>query len=158
MGTGKTTIGKIIADRLNLCFFEIDEEIEKQEKQTINEIFSTKGEQYFRKLETEALKKISEKENFVVSCGGGLICNKNNLKILKETGKIFNLSASSATIYERIKNERNRPLLNVANPLEKIEQLMKKRTPYYKESDYEINTESMLPKEVANKIIEILNG
>ncbi|MFA5337703.1 MAG: shikimate kinase [Candidatus Omnitrophota bacterium] len=158
MGTGKTIVGKILAGKLKLKFIEMDDTIEKEEGNPITEIFATKGEQYFRKLETSLLKKISKETNLVVSCGGGLICNEENLRMLKETGTTFNLAAEAKTIYERIKKHSHRPLLNVANPTLKIDELMHKRAQYYEQAHHTINTDEISPDEVADKIIDILNG
>ncbi|MDD4954707.1 MAG: shikimate kinase [Candidatus Omnitrophica bacterium] len=158
MGTGKTTAGKILADRLKRKFIEMDEVIEKEEKKSIPEIFAKKGEQHFRTLENNLLKKISKETDLVVSCGGGLICNQENLKILKESGVVFNLTAKPKEIYERTKKYTNRPLLNVNNPEEKIEELVKKRNPYYSKAHHTIDTSAISALEVAEKIIGLLNG
>jgi shikimate kinase len=158
MGTGKTTVGKLLARALKRGFIEMDALIEKQEKKKIVKIFADKGEPYFRKLEKELLKKLAEMPGQVISCGGGLICDKENLEIMKKTGKIFNLSASSTTIYERTKKYRHRPLLNVADPVKKIEELLNKRLPYYNQAHYTINTDDLSTKEVAEKILELIKS
>lgn len=158
MGVGKTAVGKILAKRLKLQFIEMDEVIEKEENKPITEIFATKGEPYFRKLESNLLKKISEESNNVVSCGGGLICNEENLKLLKKSGMVFNLAASAEAIYERTKKYSHRPLLNVDNPLAKIDELIRKRNEYYKKAHHTIDTTKISPDEVADKIIDLLNG
>lgn len=158
MGVGKTTVGKILAEKLKLRFIEMDDTIEKKENSPITEIFETKGEQYFRQLESSLLKKISKETNLVVACGGGLICNKENLKILKETGTVFNLAAQAKTIYERVKKHKHRPLLNVNNPMLRIDELIQERSQYYKQARHTINTANIAPDEVADKIIDILNG
>ena len=158
MGTGKTTVGKILAARLKRQFIEMDEVIEKEEARPITEIFATKGEPYFRKLESNLLKKISTETDLVVSCGGGLICNKENLKLLKQTGTVFNLTASPETIYERTKKYNHRPLLNVENPTEKIGELIKIRNQYYNKAHHTVGTTGINPDEVADKIIDELNG
>jgi len=158
MGVGKTAVGKILAKRLKLQFIEMDEVIEKEENKPITEIFSTQGEPYFRKLESSLLKKISAKTDNIVSCGGGLICNEENLKILKETGIVFNLTASPEIIYERTKKYSHRPLLNVDNPIKKIDELIRKRNPYYSKAHHTIDTTEISASEVAEKIIDLLNG
>lgn len=157
MGTGKTTVGKLLAKKLRKKFIELDAFIEKKEHKKIAKIFSDFGEGYFRKIESDALKIVSLENDFVVSCGGGLICHNNNVRILKNTGIVFNLTASSETIYNRTKNFTYRPLLNVLNPLRQIETLLKKREPYYAKAHYTITTENITPQEVAETIINILD-
>jgi shikimate kinase len=93
-----------------------------------------------------------------VSCGGGLVCDKENLTILKNTGIIFNLTASKESIYARTKKHKNRPLLDVDDPIKKIEELMNLRMCYYNKAHYTINTDGIEPETVAEKIISILNG
>lgn len=156
MGTGKTVVGKIIAKRLNKKFMEMDEIIEKKENKKIAEIFAAGGEERFRELERKLLREISQKSDLVVSGGGGLICNEENARVLLETGRVFNLTASPATIYQRIKKHTHRPLLNVANPLIKIEQLLAQRQNYYAKAHYTVESENQPPAAVADNIIELL--
>lgn len=157
MGTGKTTLGKIISRKLGKKFIETDTLIEKQENKKIADIFNSSGEVYFRILEKKFLKEISKENDFVVSCGGGLICNEENLKILLRTGTVFNLTALPKTIYERVKHYRHRPLLNVADPLTAIKKLMNKRQTFYSRAHYTIDTDNQSPQEITGKIIDILN-
>ncbi|MEI8350256.1 MAG: shikimate kinase [Candidatus Omnitrophota bacterium] len=157
MGTGKTTVGKLLANKLHKKFVELDELIEKKEHKKIADIFSESGEKRFRQIESELLKNLSLKTALVVSCGGGLICNDDNARILKNTGIVFNLSASSETIYNRTKNFTHRPLLNVKDPLAHIKTLLRKRKPYYARAHYTIDTEQKTPEEVANAIVAILS-
>lgn len=158
MGTGKTTVGKLLAARLKRQFIEMDETIEKEEACPITEIFTSRGEPYFRKLESTLLKRLSTQTDLIVSCGGGLICNEENLELLKNTGIVFGLSACAQTIYERTKKYGHRPLLNVDNPTLKIDELIKKRDKYYKRAHHTIDTTGISAPEVADKIIDILNG
>lgn len=156
MGTGKTTVGKLLANKLNQQFIEMDEEIEAREKRKIVDIFKENSESYFRQLEKNLLKELAKKENLVVSCGGGLVCDQENLELLKNTGKVFSLEASVNNIYKRIKEHKHRPLLNVDEPLKKIEELLNKRKIYYNQAHYLINTDPLKPAEVVEKIISFL--
>lgn len=158
MGAGKTTVGNILAKTLKKEFLEMDEVIEKENGIKITEIFKVHGEPYFRELEKKLLLKISVKRNLIVSCGGGLVCDKENLKILKKTGIVFNLTASRESIYGRIKKHKNRPLLDVKDPLKKIGELITLRMPYYIQAHHTIDTDKTGPEVVVEKIISILNG
>ena len=158
MGTGKTVVGKDLAKRLNKEFVEMDTVIAETEGREIVDIFDRKGEAYFRKLEKELLKELCLKTDLVISCGGGLICDEENLKQLKKTGIVFALTASPLTIYQRTKEQAHRPILNVDDPQAKIRELLDERDPYYKQAHHLIDTENILPGEITGKIITILNN
>ena len=158
MGTGKTVVGEDLAKRLNREFVEMDTVIAETEGREIVDIFDKRGEAYFRELEKKLLKGLCLKTDLVVSCGGGLICDEENLKQLKETGIVFALRASPSTIYQRTKKQAHRPILNIDDPQAKIRELLDKRDPYYKQAHHLIDTENILPGEVAVKIITILNN
>lgn len=157
MGTGKTTIGGLLAGRLNMSYINTDSLIEKKEGLTINDIFGKKGEPYFRKAEREIIKEVSKKENMVIDTGGGVIINEDNIKDLKENGVIFCLNASPEEILRRTKRCAHRPLLNVDNPLSEIKKLLNKRSHYYKKADCQIDTNGRSAAEVAEEIIGIYN-
>jgi len=157
MGTGKTAVGKVLSEELNKEFVEMDEVIEGRAGKKIVDIFASFGEPYFRDLEKKLLKEISLRSGLIVSCGGGLICGDENANILKSTGIVINLMASAKTIYSRIKHNSQRPLLNVDDPVKKIEELIKKRGSYYAKAHYTVDTDNMTPYEIADKIIEIIN-
>lgn len=156
MGSGKTTVGKILADRLNKQFIEMDQVIEQRTNKKIADIFAEYGQDYFRKLETSLLQELSTQNDLVISCGGGLICNNTNLKILKTSGIVFNITASAQIIYERTKKDSHRPILNVKNPLNTIKTLLGVRKPYYEQAHYTVESEKQTPEQVANSIMEIL--
>ncbi len=158
MGTGKTTVGKILSKELKREFVETDELIEKKENLDIPAIFSLKGERYFRKVEKEVLKEVSCKNSLIVSCGGGIVIDKENLSLLKKTGFVVCLTADASIIYERTVSYKHRPLLNVDNPLERIKKLLREREPFYKEAHLFIDTANISPQDVATKIIKELNN
>ena len=112
MGSGKSTVGKSLSEKLKNSFIDIDQEIEKREKKTINEIFKIKGEKYFRNIESKIL---IECKNEIVSCGGGIILKKKNRNFLKDNGFNIHLKCSINTIIKRIENTSSRPLLNEKN-------------------------------------------
>lgn len=155
MGAGKSTIGKALANALNWTFIDIDEEIVKQEKMSINDIFAQKSETYFRELETQIIKKFSNSENTVISLGGGAFEKEENRTILLNLNKVFYLYADVDTLYERIKTDSSRPLLKCDNPKGKLEELLKNREPNYKKAHYIIDTNKELSK-ILNEIQEKL--
>ena len=133
MGSGKSTIGRILAKYMDMKFIDIDKMIAAREKKSIPEIFSEKGEQYFRKLERD----------IVIATGGGVIIDNENIKNLKETSFVVYLDCTIECIYERVKNSKTRPLLNVENMFEKIQELHQKRELLYKiSSDFIIKIDS----------------
>ena len=155
MGSGKTTVGKELATVLNYDFIDLDEVIENKYGK-ITDIFSQKGEKYFREIETQELKNFENQSNFVLSTGGGVILKDENIKILKDLGQVFYLSAKSETIYNRIKNQRHRPLLNTQNPKNTIEEILSKRLEKYEKSGKKIITDNKNAKEIAGEIYEKL--
>ena len=111
MGAGKTTITKLLANQLDLPFYDTDQEIEKKEKKSVSEIFKEDGELHFRMLETELLKSISQ--NSIIACGGGLPIHNNNMKLINSKGISIYLKASINCLFNRLKKERkSRPLIN----------------------------------------------
>ncbi len=156
MGTGKTVAGKLLAERLGRSFVEMDEEIERREGKKIVDLFSLRGEDYFRKVEKWVLKDMAKKNNLVVSCGGGVVIDPENLKILKETGIVVRLDADYGVIYERTKKHTHRPLLNVADPQAKIKEILDKREPFYRQAHHNIDTSLISVNRVVEKIVEIL--
>ncbi len=155
MGSGKTTVGKELATVLNYDFIDLDEVIENKYGK-ITDIFSQKGEKYFREIETQELKNFENQSNFVLSTGGGVILKDENIKILKDLGQVFYLSAKSETIYNRIKNQKHRPLLNTQNPKNTIEEILSKRLEKYEKSGEKIITDNKNAKEIAGEIYEKL--
>ncbi|MCX4340209.1 MAG: shikimate kinase [Lachnospiraceae bacterium] len=135
MGCGKTTVGLRLSYRLRRTVIDTDKEIEREEKRTISEIFATDGESYFRDRETQSLRKlIDTAANQIISVGGGLPMREENRRLLRELGQVFYLRAEAETIYERLKDDTTRPLLQGENPLTKIKTLLQERDPYYREA------------------------
>lgn len=159
MGAGKTTVGKLIANKLNFPFIDIDDEIEKKENIKIAQIFKEKGESYFRQLETAIIKEVSSLKSHVISTGGGAPVSQININNLKQNGIIFYLSSSIEVLYERLSNETgNRPLLYDNDPKIKLENLLKQRERYYLKADYTIKTDNKLPDYISNEIVSIFSG
>ncbi len=154
MGTGKSEVGRKLAERLGMTLVELDAEIEKAEGMTIKEIFSRFGESYFRDRETETVKRFEDRENIVISTGGGVVMREENMESLRKKGVIVCLTATPETVLSRTGGSDERPLLNVEDPLEKIRELLESRRPFYERADIVIETDSLTPAEVAEEIIE----
>lgn len=157
MGTGKTSVGRILASILGLGFVDTDEEIEKNNGKTVAEIFGSYGIKYFRYEESLMIKKISNRGDLVIATGGGAVLNPDNVAALKKKGIIVLLRSSPEVVYSRIGLESNRPLLaGEEDPLQKITDLMQQREDTYRESaDLEV-TSNNSKELVAAKIIRLL--
>lgn len=144
MGSGKTTFGKACAEKLGMNFLDADEYIVEQAGKTIPEIFAEDGEEAFRQLETKVLMHLRDTlSNTVLATGGGMPLRKENARLLKEIGCVEYLTATSKEIFERVKGDTNRPLLQCENPYKKICEMMKQRKPLYeKAADVVIDTNS----------------
>ena len=158
MGTGKSTIAALLAKELQVNYVDVDERIEEKEGMSIADIFSQKGESYFRKAEKDVVAEISLDANQVIACGGGVVLDGENVKNLKKNGFIICLEARPDVILNRTENYKHRPLLNVEDPKIKIAELLKKRRPYYANSDYSVDTSELSIQEVAIEILNWLKG
>jgi len=158
MGTGKTAVGKEIARQLDRKFVDLDSLIEKRQNRKISQIFAEDGEPYFRKVEKKVLKQTSAKRDLVVSCGGGIVLDKENIRIMKDTGAMVCLSASPEVIIARTRGYKHRPLLNVDNPKKRIKELLEFRAPFYAQSDHTIDTSDLSVAEVAKRILEYVRA
>jgi shikimate kinase len=157
MGTGKSSVAKIVAKKLNFQFIEMDNLIEEKEGITINKIFQDKGEEYFRTLERKLTQEISPKQDQVISTGGGIVLNEKNILDFRKNGILFSLLAKPEVILERVKKETHRPLLKTKDPLKTIKKMLNYRKPFYKKADYQIDTSDLTIKEVSEEIIKIVN-
>lgn len=144
MGSGKTTFGKALAEKLDMQFLDTDDYIEKQAGKSIADIFAEDGEEVFRKLETETLTYLRDNlENTVLATGGGMPLRECNARLLKETGQVFYLTAAPQVIYDRVKDSTDRPLLQGENPYGRICELMKERRSRYESAaDVLVDTNS----------------
>ena len=156
MGTGKSSVGCQLAKERGWNFIDLDELIELKEQRRIVDIFAKDGEAYFRKIEKNILKQVSTQKKFVVACGGGVVLDKDNIKLMKKTGRMICLYASPEQILKRVSLNNDRPLLNVDKPQKRIELLLKMRAPYYMQADKIIDTSNFSVKQVVKKISKIL--
>ena len=157
MGSGKSTVGRLLAKKMGLPYFDLDKLIENQEKMSITDIFQKHNEKYFRDLESVTLKQYSEESNFVISTGGGCVLRDQNLCILRE-GLVIYLKISIETQFERVKNRTHRPLLNNLTE-DTLVQLDKERGPLYTDiSNIEVDVSNLNKEDVLSIIIKELES
>lgn len=155
MGTGKTSSGKIVAERLGMTFIDMDEEIVRREGVSIPEIFRDRGEPAFRALERALVVELAQRENLVISTGGGVVLNPDNLRDFAATGQVICLQAKPETVLQRVAHDANRPLLQGDDKLKKIADLLAKRQPLYDAIATQIPTEGHKPADTADAIIGV---
>lgn len=131
MGAGKSTIAKELQGMLHMNLVEMDARIVEEQGMSINDIFDRFGESHFRDLESQLVLTIGKEGNTIVSCGGGVVVRAENVTNMKKNGKIIFLAATPETIYERVKDSKERPILNGHMNVEYISELMEKRRALY---------------------------
>ena len=159
MGSGKSTVSELLADKLQMELIDTDNVIEETEGRTINEIFESEGESAFRDMETDLLDAISSDHwrEFVISLGGGMPVREENRDLLRKIGKVVFLKATPETIFGRVKNDNNRPLLKDADPQAKIRKMLDDRMAFYEDvADVVVDTDNKTPEEITAEIIEKL--
>lgn len=156
MGSGKSTIGRILASHLNMKFVDIDIEVEKSQGLKIREIFEKFGEQYFRELERKKLVEYIGKTGYVVSTGGGLGADKHMMELMKQDGKVIWIDASLETILKRCKDDTERPLLKL--PSEELSKLFENRKEVYSLADAKISSDNTPPENLVKEILLRLSG
>ena len=154
MGSGKSSIGSLVAKKLQLNFIDIDNEIETELGLSIKKIFESKGENYFRKFEEKITLKKLKLKPVVISLGGGAFTNRNIRKEVIKNHLSFWLNWSDEILVKRIKNSKKRPLVSNASENEIID-LIKKRSNIYSKALYKIECDSLTKKEIVKKILNI---
>ena len=159
MGAGKTTIGKQLAQALGMTFGDSDQEIQRRTGVDIPTIFEYEGEEGFRQREQQAIDDLTQVDNQVLATGGGAILRAENRQHLSARGIVVFLACSPEQQFERTYRDRNRPLLQTEDPLERLKALMAEREPLYlSTADYTVSTEGRSAATVANEILERLHG
>ncbi len=157
MGAGKSTVGRRLAKAFGMELVDTDDMIEAEAGMRISEIFAKHGEDYFRELEEKIVAKASSLKNHIIVTGGGVVLREKNIQNLRRNGVIIYLHASPEVIYERIKNQTHRPLLQVKDPPRKIRELLEYRAPYYANHDFKIDTSSLTIEEVTAEVSNYLS-
>ncbi|MBU2540598.1 MAG: shikimate kinase [Candidatus Omnitrophica bacterium] len=157
MGTGKSAVGRKLANKIESKFVDLDHFIEKEQGRTIKDIFSRNGEFYFRTLEKEAVKEVCGLESVVIACGGGVVLDDENMQNLKGSGIVICLNSRPEVILKRCKGHAHRPLLNVDNPLLRIKELLSFRAPFYAKAQFSIDTSDLTVEESVEEIYKQIN-
>jgi shikimate kinase len=156
MGAGKTTVGRKLANRLGYFFLDTDQQIEKQQGCTIEEIFRYAGEATFRDLETKLLGNLQNVHNTILSTGGGMFLRSENQVFLKGIGKTVYLQVDRETLEQRLQCDLNRPLLQKPNWQENVNQMLQQREPAYLTADLTVEAQEGPPNVMVSRIIEAI--
>ncbi len=155
MGSGKTTIGKLLAERTGYLFIDLDRIIELSESKTINEIFTCSGEEYFREIESKIIKKVYFNNKCVFACGGGVILRGENMKLIRKNSTVFYLEISPREALNRLKGTSDRPLLQTSDKLKNVNALLESRNSMYeKYSDIIIQNDGNSAKSAVDEILK----
>jgi shikimate kinase len=158
MGSGKSSVARLLGKKLGKPVVSTDEMIERAEAKTIPGIFEEFGEAHFRELEKQAVREASLLKNVIIDCGGGVVLDQENIDRLKANGCLVFLAAGPEFLYEKIKDQKHRPLLAVKDPLKKIRQLLQERKTKYKQADITLISEDRTIEEIVNEIIELIKN
>lgn len=134
MGAGKTTVGRQLAKRLGRVFYDTDHEIVERTGVAIPTIFEIEGEEGFRRREAQTLRELTASDNVVLATGGGAVLREENRRCLHDSGWVVYLNVPPLLLFQRTRHDKNRPLLQVANPLARLEELYALRDPLYRET------------------------
>ncbi len=157
MGTGKTTVGRILANRLGWTFTDTDAFIQEQAGMTISRMFEEHGEAFFRQRETEALRELLQRRNQVVSTGGGAVLLEENRRLMLESGLVVAMNAEESVIVERVRGDKGRPLLQ-GDVVERVHTLVEARRHAYDFAPVQLHTDRLSPEEAARRIEEMLKA
>ena len=158
MGAGKTTVSDYLSTMFDMDIIEMDQEITDREEMSIPDIFATYGEEYFRDLETNLLVELQDRKNVIISCGGGTALRENNVAEMKKNGRVVLLTASPETIYERVKDSDDRPVLKGRKNVDGIAELMEQRREKYEAAaDIVVQTDHKTVLQVCEELVRRLS-
>ena len=158
MGAGKTTVSDYLSTMFDMDIIEMDQEITDREEMSIPDIFATYGEEYFRDLETNLLVELQDRKNVIISCGGGTALRENNVAEMKKNGRVVLLTASPETIYERVKDSDDRPVLKGRKNVDGIAELMEQRREKYEAAaDIVVQTDHKTVLQVCEELVQRLS-
>lgn len=152
MGCGKSSVGKQLARKSKRILVDVDAKIEQAAGMKISEIFAQKGEAAFRHMECEMIFKIMQEENQIVSTGGGAFQDETNRSLLLEKGVVVYLKAPVACLFERVKRDESRPLLQNEDPFGALQRLLEQREPFYAQAHFTVTVERRTPEQIATEI------
>jgi len=152
MGVGKSSVGRIVAEHLRFGFVDTDDLIEQRAGASVTEIFAREGEAAFRAHERAVVEELAERDRLVIATGGGLICQTENLHSLRRHALIVCLWASAQTIWERVRRQTHRPLLQTTDPKARIAELLAARGPVYRQAGVLVGADLRTPREVAQQV------
>ena len=160
MGTGKTSIGKLLAEKLGRCFVDLDQKIEQDTGMTVPQIFEKYGEKYFRELEKNAVKEVAARKNLVIATGGGTVKDEENIRLLKNSGVMVCLTTEPEEIFRRTERRGERPVLDSGDEdrLNTIKKLLAERQKFYAQADYTVDTTEWSPLQIMNDICKHFRG
>lgn len=153
MGSGKSSIGRLVAEMLGFQFVDTDALIETRAGRSITDIFAQQGEAAFRELEASVVRDLEGVNHTVIATGGGLPTQPGNVDALKQRALVVCLWSSPERLYERVRHQSHRPLLQVPDPLGRIRELLEQRTPCYQQADVMIGTEGRGQREIAQHVV-----
>jgi shikimate kinase len=156
MAVGKSAVGRSLARRLRRRFVDLDRAMEKAEGMKVREIFSQKGEPYFRELEKRTLEGVLQRQNQVIATGGGVVMDDGNLDLLRKKALVIGLTASVDALLARAGGGTKRPLLQGSNRREQIEELLRQRAPKYAQAHITVDTTDLSMEQVVEKILRLL--
>lgn len=158
MGAGKTTVSDYLSTMFDMDIIEMDQEITDREEMSIPDIFATYGEEYFRDLEASLLVELQDRKNVIISCGGGTALRENNVAEMKKNGRVVLLTASPETIYERVKDSDDRPVLKGRKNVDGIAELMEQRREKYEAAaDIVVQTDHKTVLQVCEELVQRLS-